>query len=164
MVTSRIKLIARMSLLHKVSKSKMVANPMISATKLLLLDYHQLTMSTDLTSQIKQFVTPVWVFGWWQIIILTMTCYGYKTPSRVIFTIVGCARWWNVPNRNLYNSTMRHLLQQVCPQQKNERLYCSMLWNLILWIPVFKKMSPSHWIKLSCLPASLFYVIPTRNS
>ena len=31
-----------------------------------------------------------------------------------------------------------------------------MLWNLISWITVTKKMSPSHWIKLSCLPASFF--------
>ena len=66
----------------------------------------------------KQFVTPVRVFGWWQLIMLTMKCYGYKILSRVIFTIVGRGRWWNVPNKNFYNSTTRHLLQQVCPQQK----------------------------------------------
>ena len=89
-----------------------------------------------------------------ELIVLTMKCFGYKIPSRVIFTIVGRGRWWNVPNRNFYNSTTRHLLRRVCPQQKNQRLYCSMLWDLILWIPITKKTSPSHWIKLSCLPAS----------
>ena len=77
-----------------------------------------LTVSTSLTSQNKQFLTIVWVFGLWQLIMLTVKCYGYKIPSMVIFKNFGCERWWNVPNRNSYNCT---------PQQNIKRCYYSML-------------------------------------
>ena len=43
-------------------------------------------------SQNKQFLTPVWVFGLWQSIVLTVKLYGYKTPFSVIQKNVGCGR------------------------------------------------------------------------
>ena len=122
MVTSLIKLVTECHSSIKFQNPRWLPIlPYDSATKLLFLNYQLTTFSTALTSQNKQFVTPVWVFGWWQLILSTMKCYGYKIPPRVIFTIVGCGRWWNVPNRNIYNSTTRHLLQQDCPQQINEK-------------------------------------------
>ena len=99
--------------------------------------------STTLTSQNKQFLTLVWVFGIWQLIMLTVKCYGYKIPSTVILKKCWLCKMMK-SNRNSYNST---------PQQQIKSWYYSMLWDLILWIPLTKKMNPLQWIKISCLPA-----------
>ena len=139
-----IKLVTRMLLFHKVWKYKMAVNTAVWFLSQncypCIINYFE-TVSTALTSQTKQFLTPAWVSCWWELIMVTVKCYGYKIPSRVTCTIVGCGRWWNVLNRNLYNSTTR----------------------LISRISVTKKMSPSYLIKLSHAPLPPF-PSDTRNS
>ena len=85
MVTSLIKLVTECHSSIKFQNPRWLPIlPYDSATKLLFLNYQLTTFSTAFTSQNKQFVTPVWVFGWWQLIMSTMKCYGYKIPPGLL--------------------------------------------------------------------------------
>ena len=126
MATFLIQLVTRGLLLHKVSTKRLPLPQQLS--------WHSWYCFNKANQTV---LTLVWVFGLWQLIMLTMKCYDYKIRPQVIFTNVGCGRWWNVPNRNFYNPITRYLHQQGSPQQKIKRWYCSMLWDLILEIPSF---------------------------
>ena len=110
------------------------------------------TVSTASTSQYKQFLTLMWVFG------LRQLCYQWKIPvtkhhislfSQVL-AVEDCEMSQIRMSKlqyDIFTST------RLSATKTNKRWYCSMLWDLVLWIPETKKMSPSHCMKLSCFPA-----------
>ena len=114
-----------MLLFHKVSKSKMAANPALWFLPWncypCIIKYFE-TVRTDLSSQ-NQTVSNSCV-GLWLMAInyVNNEMLWLENTLQSYCKIVGCGRWWNVPNRNFYNSTMRHLLQQFVHNKRNKKL------------------------------------------
>ena len=158
MATSLIKLISRRLLSHKVSRSKIAANP---ALWFLPQNYYSCIInyfdsaSTALTSRKKEFLTLVQVFGLWQLITLKWNVMVTKYPLG-LFSQILAVEDGKMSQIGIFISQLWYIYLNGVVQNKN------MLWNLILCIPATRKMSPSHWKKLSCLPAPLLSDI--RNS
>ena len=62
--------------------------------------------------------------------------------------------------RQLFSIRQRYLPQQDCPQQ-NIKWGIAAFYGTWFYQTFYKKMSPPHWIKLSCLPAP--FPFDTRN-
>ena len=117
-----------------------------------------LTVSITLISQSKQFITLVWVFGLWQLIMLTVKCHGYKIHPGLFSKLFAVED--DEMSQIGISITMRCLPQQGSPQQKIKRWYCSMLKPDFM--NTLNQENESPRIKRPCLPAP--FPSDTRNS